>query len=150
MNEYALWIAVIQNQKSSLMACVLESTYLPRCFSPKGPYGYSSGVGALTSSSRAVKLSPNSRSAPARLSSRYLSVLAPMIGAVTPGRFITQLRATWLGVLPIESAISRTTSSVDQFCTLDMNFPIIRSYIGPPEAARLSLRAFSPCLYLPC
>ena len=63
------------------MTCSLESTYLPRCFSPKGPYGYSSGVGALTSFSRAVKLSPSSRSAPARSSSRCSRVLAPMMGA---------------------------------------------------------------------
>ncbi len=31
--------SVVQNQKSSMIACLLESTYLSRCFSPKGPYG---------------------------------------------------------------------------------------------------------------
>src|SRR5580698_7917766 len=34
-------------QRIAVVACLLESTYLPRCLSPKGPYGYSSGGGIL-------------------------------------------------------------------------------------------------------
>jgi hypothetical protein len=45
-----------------------------------------------------------------RFCSSWSRVLAPMIGAVTPGRLVTQLRATWLGVTPLFFAMSRATS----------------------------------------
>jgi hypothetical protein len=65
-----------------------------------------------------VEAASSSRSAPARFSSRCLSVFAPTIGAVTVGRLISQLRAIWLGVASIELAMSRTTSRVAQFWSL--------------------------------
>jgi hypothetical protein len=47
-----------------------------------------------------------------RFCSSCSRVFAPTIGAVTAGRFVTQLYATWVGVTPLVAAMSRTTFRV--------------------------------------
>src|SRR4051794_39200264 len=72
-----------------------------------------------------------------------------MIGAVTAGRFVTQLRATWLGVAPIFSAILVTVSRVAQFWSFAVKSPKMWSYSAVPEPPLVSVAAEVSLEYLP-
>ena len=54
------------------------------------------------------------RSAAGRVVCSWSVLRAPMIAEVTPGRLMTQARATWAGVASISFAIFRTASTAAQ------------------------------------
>lgn len=91
-------------QRAPYTVPVTSGSRRKSCGKPRGT--------ALTRSSRSTASASSFTSRQARLSVSWLSVEAPMIGTMLPGRPRSQASATCAGVQPPRSAISTTARTV--------------------------------------